>query len=43
MPTYLVRIIDTHDIVGVFSAYNIVQLIDIVTNAPSPMTASTPG
>jgi hypothetical protein len=27
MPTYLVRIIETHDLVGIFSADNILQLI----------------
>ncbi|WP_441242505.1 hypothetical protein [Tardiphaga sp. 768_D3_N2_1] len=36
MPTYLVRIIETHDLVGVFSADNIVQLIDIVDECTEP-------
>jgi hypothetical protein len=36
MPTYLVRIIETHDLVGVFSADNIVQLIDIVDECTDP-------
>ncbi|KZD20349.1 hypothetical protein A4A58_19100 [Tardiphaga robiniae] len=36
MPTYLVRIIETRDLVGVFSADNIVQLIDIVDECTEP-------
>ncbi|MGM4893096.1 hypothetical protein [Tardiphaga sp. 839_C3_N1_4] len=36
MPTYLVRIIETRDLVGVFSADNIVQLIDIVDEWTDP-------
>jgi hypothetical protein len=30
MPTYRVRIIETHDLVGIFTADNILQLIVIV-------------
>jgi hypothetical protein len=36
MPTYLVRIIETHDLVGIFSADNIVQLADIVDECTEP-------
>lgn len=36
MPTYLVRIIGTRDLVGVFSANNIVQRIDIVDECTEP-------
>ncbi|WNV08900.1 hypothetical protein [Tardiphaga sp. 709] len=36
MPTYLVRIIETRDLVGVFSADNILQLIIIVNECTEP-------
>ena len=36
MPTYLVRIIETHDFVGVFFADNIRQLIIIVDECTEP-------
>jgi hypothetical protein len=36
MPTYLVRIIETRDLVGVFSADNIHQLIIIVDECTEP-------
>jgi hypothetical protein len=36
MPTYLVRIIETHDLVGVFSVDNIRQLIMIVDECTEP-------
>lgn len=36
MPTYLVRIIETHDLVGIFSVDNIHQLIVIVDECTEP-------
>lgn len=36
MPAYLVRIIDTHDLVGVFSADNIDQLIILIDECTEP-------
>jgi hypothetical protein len=36
MPTYLVRIIASRDLVGVFSADSIIQLIDIIDECTEP-------